>query len=104
MQRPASRGLGEPCGDREQPAAQRPSGPRGRVFQAEQIGPASEVVREARDHRPGAVGAVVPGGEVRERLVFEIADDELDLRVLAMSRSTSWIGSVRLVMNAKCRQ
>ena len=34
--------------------------------------------------RPGAVGAVVPGGKVRQCLGLEIADDELDLGVLAV--------------------
>ena len=77
-------GAGEAAGEREQSAAQRAGGARGGVGEAEQGGPAGEVVREAGDHGPGAVGAVVPGGEVRERLVFEVADDELDLGVLAV--------------------
>ena len=52
--------------------------------QPDQLGPATEVVREHADHGPGAVGVVVPGWEVRQCLVFEVADHELDLGVLAM--------------------
>jgi hypothetical protein len=33
---------------------------------------------------PGAVGVEAAGWEVRERLVFEVADRELDLGVLAV--------------------
>src|SRR4051812_23554512 len=84
VQRPAPSAVGKASGEREEPAAQRAGGPWRRVRQAELRGPAAEVVREARDHRPGAVGAVVPGREVSERLVLEIADDELDLGVLAV--------------------
>ena len=42
--------------------------------QAEQRGPAQQVVRERGDHRPGGVGVELAGREVRERLVFEVAD------------------------------
>jgi hypothetical protein len=35
-------------------------------------------VREAGDHRPGAVRVEAAGREVRESPVFEVADDELD--------------------------
>ena len=52
--------------------------------EAEQFGPAQQVVRQRGDHRPGRVGVEVAGGEVRERLVFEVADDELDDGVLAV--------------------
>ena len=41
-------------------------------------------MRERGDHRPGAVGVEVAGREVRQRLVFEIADAQLDDGVLAM--------------------
>jgi hypothetical protein len=59
-------------------------GPGGVVGQADLAGPPSEVVRERGDHGPGAVRRELAGGEVRERLVFEIADRELDDGVLAM--------------------
>jgi hypothetical protein len=51
---------------------------------AEHFGPSEQVVRDGGDHRPGAVGVKVPGREVRQGLVFEVADDELDDGVLAM--------------------
>ena len=41
-------------------------------------------MRQAGDDCPRAVGAVAPGREVRERLIFEVADRELDDGVLAM--------------------
>jgi hypothetical protein len=41
-------------------------------------------VGERGEYGPGGVGAVVAGGEVRERLVFEIADDLLDDGVVAV--------------------
>jgi len=84
VQRPRSGVAGQTPRDSEQLVAQRSCGPGRRVGEAERVGPAREVVRETGDHCPGAVGAVMPGGEVRERLVFEVADDELDLGVLAM--------------------
>ena len=37
----------------------------------------SRVVRERGDHGPGGVGQEVAGREVRQRLVFEVADREL---------------------------
>jgi len=46
--------------------------------------PAQQVVREAGDHRPGRVGAEQTGREVRQGLVFEVADHLLDDGVLAM--------------------
>jgi hypothetical protein len=45
----------------------------------------------------------VAGGEVRERLVFEVGDDLLDEGVVAVLGSTISTWSVRLVMNAKWR-
>ena len=73
--------------------------------QAEQLRPAQQVVRERGEHGPGAVGVEVAGGEVRQRLVFEVADDQLDDGVLAvLGLDDARCRSVRLVMNAKCRQ
>ena len=69
---------------REQSAAQRAGGADGRVGQAEQLGPAQQVVRERGEHGPGAVGVEVAGGEVRQRLVFEVGDDLLDDGVVAV--------------------
>ncbi len=41
---------------------------------------------------------------MRQRLVFEVADDQLNLGVLAMLCVDETRSSVRLVKNAKCRQ
>jgi hypothetical protein len=41
-------------------------------------------VGQRGDHCPGGVGKEAPGGKVRERLVFEIADVKLDDGVLAV--------------------
>jgi hypothetical protein len=41
-------------------------------------------VSERGDHGPGGVGVEVAGGEVRERLVFEVANDQFDDGVLAV--------------------
>ena len=41
-------------------------------------------MRERTDHGPGAVGVELAGGEVRERLVFEIGDDLLNDGVITM--------------------
>src|SRR5450631_1129891 len=56
----------------------------GPVGEAELGAAASEVVRQRGDHGPGAVGGEPTGREVREGLVFEIADRELDRGVIAM--------------------
>ena len=104
VKRPLSCRAREPAGEREQPAADRARCARGRVLHAEHAGPPLEVVRQAGDHRPGGVCGEAAGGKVGERLVFEVADRELDLGVLAMSRSTVCRSSSRLVTNAKCRQ
>ena len=68
----------------QQPAAQGAGGADGRVGQAEQLRPAQQVVRERGEHGPGAVGVEVAGGEVRQRLVFEVGDDLLDDGVVAV--------------------
>ena len=41
-------------------------------------------MRERGEHGPGAVGVELAGGEVRQRLVFEVGDDLLDDGVVAM--------------------
>ena len=41
-------------------------------------------MREGGEHGPGAVGVEVSGGEVGERLLFEVGDDLLDDGVLAV--------------------
>jgi hypothetical protein len=46
--------------------------------------PAQQVVRETRDDGPGGVGGKLAGGEVRQRLVLEVADRQLDDGVLAV--------------------
>ena len=71
-------------GSVEQPAAQGAGGADGLAGQAEHRGPAQQVVGQAGDDRPGGVGGELAGGEVREGLVFEVADRELDDGVLAV--------------------
>jgi hypothetical protein len=63
---------------REQSAAHGARGADGVARQAEHRGPAQQVVRERGDDRPGGVGHELAGREVREGLVFEVADRELD--------------------------
>jgi hypothetical protein len=41
-------------------------------------------VRQGGDHRPRAVGVHLSGGKVRQRLVFEIADGQFDLGMIAV--------------------
>src|SRR3954469_497254 len=84
VQGPATGGSRQPAGQREQPSAQGASGADGRAGQAEHRGPAQQVVGDAGDYRPGGVGVELAGGKVRERLVFEVADAELDDGVLAV--------------------
>jgi hypothetical protein len=57
---------GDPPGDGEQPAAQRPSGGDDHVGQPDQGRPAQQVVRERGDHCPGGVREELAGGEVRQ--------------------------------------
>src|SRR5215216_8047870 len=77
-QRPLAGAEGQPPGDLEQPAAQGARSADGLAGQADQAAPAQQVVRQAADHRPGAVRVEPARREVRERLVFEVADGELD--------------------------
>ena len=77
-------GAGQAAGDLEQVAAAGAGGLDRLVGLPDLRDPASEVVRERGDHGPGAVGGKLSGGEVSEGLVFEIADHQLDLRVVAM--------------------
>lgn len=71
---------------------------------AELAGAAEEVVGEAGDYRPGGFGGEAAGGEMAKRLVFEVADRELQLGAPRCSRSTRCRSSSRLVMKAKWRQ
>src|SRR3954452_1498695 len=84
MKRPASGGTCEAAGDAEQSPAQGGGGADHGGGQPEGLGLAQQVVCQRSDHGPGGVGEKVPGGKVREGLVFEIADRELDLGVLTM--------------------
>jgi hypothetical protein len=84
VQDPAARGAGESSGQRQQSASDGSGGADGGAGQADQGGPAQRVVGQAGDHGPGGVGVELAGGEVRERLVFEVADRELDDGVLAV--------------------
>ncbi len=84
VQCPAACVSGQAAGDLDEPAAQGARGADGCGGQSEQLGPSEHVVRERAKHGPGAVGVKVTGGEVRERLVFEVGDDLLDDGVLAV--------------------
>ncbi len=79
-------GARQAAGDPEQSVAAHRGGPGRGVPEADLAGPASEVVRERGDHRPRAVGGELSAGEVREGLVFEVADRELDHGVIAVPR------------------
>jgi hypothetical protein len=78
-------GAGQAGGDLKQMKAPDAGGLDGPVGEAEPGAAASEVVRQRGcDHGPGAVGGEPTGREVREGLVFEVADRELDRGVIAM--------------------
>ena len=84
MKRPVAGVAGEAAGEREQAAADGACGADGAVGEAEQAGPAQQVVGEAGDHRPGGVGVELTRREVLERLILQVADAELDDGVLAV--------------------
>ena len=104
MKRPLPARAGQAARDLRQPAAHRARDAHGLAGEPEHAGPAQQVVRDAGDHCPGAVRVELAGGEVRQGLVFQVTDRELDDGVLACSASTTSKGSVRLVMNGKYRQ
>jgi hypothetical protein len=104
MKRPLTPRAGQAAGDLEQPAAHGPRNAHGLAGEPDHAGPAQQVVRDGGDDCPGAVGVELAGGEVRERLVFQVADRELDDGVLAVLSLDDLQGSVRLVMNGKYRQ
>src|SRR6266700_388487 len=72
VERPLAGVAGEAAGEREQPAADGACGADGGVGEPELFGPAQQIVREARDHGPGAVGVELSRGEVFERLVLPV--------------------------------
>src|ERR1700746_2113767 len=78
VERPGSAVACQSAGDLEPAAAEGAGGADGLVGQAEQLCPAEQVVRERGEHRPGAVGVELAGGEVRQRLLFEVGDHLLD--------------------------
>jgi hypothetical protein len=84
VERAAAGVAGQPAGQCEQPAAQGACNADGGGGLSEHARPAEQVVRERCDQRPGGVGVKLSGGEVRERLVFEVADHKLDDGVLAL--------------------
>src|SRR5215217_6666244 len=84
MQCPLTCAAGQAARQCEQAAADGARGADCAARQADERGPAQQVVREAGDDGPGGVGVKAPGGKVRERLVFEIADRELDDGVLTV--------------------
>src|SRR3954454_2395973 len=83
-QRRCSGGPCQAAGDRQQPSSERPGGADGGVGQPDQRCPAQQVVRERGDDRPRRVGGELARREVRQGLVFEVADRELDDGVPAM--------------------
>jgi hypothetical protein len=72
--------------------------------QADHRGPARQVERERGVHRPDRVGVEAPGREVRERLVFEVADRESTTACWRCSASAIVRSSLRLVMNGNSSQ
>jgi len=80
MQRPAAAAAGQATGDGKQPATQGAGGAHRLAGQADHGAPAQQVVRQAGDHRPGAVGREDARGEVRQGLAFQVADGELKPR------------------------
>ena len=79
------RGAGQSAGDREQPAAEGAGGAdvvvragRSGLVQRSRLCASAAITVQA------ALALKLPGGEVRERLVFEVADRELDDGVLAV--------------------
>ena len=84
VQRVSAGVSGEAAGDLQQAAAQRSGGAGRGVRKADELGPAQQVVGQDREDSPGAVGGVIAGGEVCERLVFEVGDDLLDDGVFAV--------------------
>lgn len=68
--------VGEHGGERGDPGAQRPVVDR--RLPGEERGPAVEVVSQDGGGEPGAVGVEVPGRDVFESAVFQVADGELD--------------------------
>ena len=87
---------GQPAGHREQPSAGGAGAAGDGVGQADQFGPAVQVVGDRGDYGPGGVGVELAGWCVRERLVDEVADLELDVRVIAMLglNDGEWFGAV----------
>ena len=77
-------GAGDPAGEREQAPAEwcAPRGVWGRGGRS--AASSAQVVREAAITVQALLALKCAGGEVRERLVFEVADDELNDGVLAM--------------------
>src|SRR6516162_8932859 len=70
MKRPGSAVAGQSPGDRDQPATHRAGGTDGAVREADQLGPAEQVVRERAKHRPGAIGVELSRWEVHKRLIL----------------------------------
>jgi len=84
VKRPSAGVAGQAAGDLKQSAAQGAGGADGRLGKSKQLRPSQQVVRERGEDGPGTVGVEVPGGEVRQCLVFEVGDDLLDDGVLAV--------------------
>jgi hypothetical protein len=84
VQCPAACVAGQAAGEGQQRPADGARGAHDGAGEAEQFGPAQQVVGERGEHGPGAVGVEVPGGEVRRRLVVEVGDDLLDDGVIAV--------------------
>jgi hypothetical protein len=85
VKRPSARVTGQAAGDAEQAAA--PLDPTARIPRRSRLcarTASTTVCAACTLHGPGAVGVEVPGGEVRQRWVFEIADDLFDDGVVAV--------------------
>jgi hypothetical protein len=88
VQCPTAGVMGQATGDAEQAAAQGAGRADGAARKAEQLGPPEQVVREGGEHGPRAVGAVVAGGKVRQRLVDGAGIQPPSSRPVRPARST----------------
>ena len=99
---PLAAGAGQSSGDLQEVTSAGVGGLDGCGGQADQCCPAREVVREGGDHCPGAVRGVAAGGEVRECLIFEVADGEFDGGGCG-GEAGGWVNEAGAVaLNARC--
>jgi hypothetical protein len=84
------------AGDGQQAPSEGASGADGLAGHGDQVGLTQQVVGQSGDHHPGDVAITLARGKVRQCLVFEVADRELDNGVLAVLGfdDGQWLGAV----------